>query len=321
MRLAVLADIHSNLPALEAVLADAATHDVQGHLIAGDHFTGGPFPAETARLLGSLDAGTSYAEARAVAVRGNTDNRLLAYGAGELPDALYTSAQWAALRWVYDRLDLGAWLAALPEQAVVRMPGGPPIRVVHGSLESPTQHMAPAGNARLRHHFSRANISSQDAAQNLARSLDGCDEPVLVCGHSHIAWVQEREGRLALNPGSVGTPNNGAPRAQYAILDQAEGGWRAQLRAVPYPRARVREAYEERGLLAAGGPMSRAFMLGILTGQPVFGRFVAHVNRAAQEAGIEGCPVVPEAVLARAVEEFDWPVQERRVQPNGTPKT
>jgi hypothetical protein len=105
------------LPALEAVLADAERHDVQGILIAGDHFTGGPFPAEAAHRLRSLKVDTIRGSqpstkvaagvisaplqpvfGTAYVVRGNTDNRLLAYHAGEGPDAWRTSHQWAPLR-------------------------------------------------------------------------------------------------------------------------------------------------------------------------------------------------------------------------------
>ena len=126
MRLAILADIHANLPALEAVLADIDKRNVDGIIVAGDHLTGGPCPVETFRLIESLDVwGDAWA------IRGNTDNRILAYDAGDVPDAWRTSDQWAGLRWLHARLDgdACAWLASLPEQCVVAMPDAPPYRI------------------------------------------------------------------------------------------------------------------------------------------------------------------------------------------------
>ena len=300
MRFAVLADIHSNHPALEAVLTDAAAHDVQGYLVAGDHFTGGPFPAETARTLRSLNA---------YAVRGNTDNRLLAYHTGKGPDAWRTHPQWAAQRWTYERLDDDTldWLAALPEQTVAEPPGTTPVRMLHGTLHSASKHMAPPDDARVLAFYERARIRPVDYGPNfLEQALAQIEEAVLVCGHSHVAWTYEHDVKLALNPGSVGTPNNDDPRAQYALLTWSEDRWQVELRAVPYPTHLVQAAYEERGLLDCGGALSRAAMLGTLTGQAVFGRFVSHVLDLAAEAGVARGPAIPEEVWERAISTFEW---------------
>jgi putative phosphoesterase len=306
MRLAVLADIHSNLPALESVLADVAQHDVQGILVAGDHFSGGPFPAETAQRLRSLDA---------VAIRGNTDNRILAYHTGKGPETWHTSDQWAAQRWVYERLDSATldWLAAQPEQAAIHLPGTTPIRLLHGALHSASKHMAPANDPRVLTLYERAKILPVDYGPGtLERALAQIDEAVLICGHSHIAWTYTQRGRLAVNPGAVGTSNNDDPRAQYALLSWSEGRWQAKLRAVPYSLVQVRQAYVERGLLSTGGAMSRAYMLGTLTAQAVFGHFVSHVFSVPRASEAESSSVVPEEVWERAIASFDWATYERQ---------
>jgi predicted phosphodiesterase len=300
MRLAVLADIHSNLPALEAVLADLEGQAVDRIVVAGDLVPKGPNPAETIRLLRSRDA---------LMIRGNADDGLVAYHAGDVPDAWRTSAQWAPLRWVYRHLDREAveYVAVLPAQRTIAPPGRAPIRVVHGSPSSPSQHLYPDRDAGALALFRRAGVlPSGRNPSSLAVALAQVDEPVLVCGHSHIPWAQEQDGRLALNPGAVGTPANGDPRAQYALLTWQDGRWRAAHRAVAYDLRRVRAAYHESGLLAEGGDLSRASLLGIERGEAVFGRFISHVYGLAAEAGYGDCSVVPTDVWERAVATFRY---------------
>ncbi len=126
IRAAALADVHGNLPALEAVLADARAQGVDRFIVAGDLVTGGPQPAETMRLLRSLDAWM---------IRGNTDNYLLALDDGSASIGMRTAAQWALTRWSYRHTPRTAldFIAALPEECVVDLPGAAPIRAVHGA--------------------------------------------------------------------------------------------------------------------------------------------------------------------------------------------
>jgi hypothetical protein len=192
------------------------------------------------------------------------------------------------------------------------MPGCAPVRVIHGALHSPGKHLAPVNDARVLAFYARANIRPIDYGRRahgpdfLTQALAQIDEPVLVCGHSHVAWMHVQGERLALNPGSVGTPINDDTRAQYALLGWSGNRWQVELRAVPYCLARVRKAYEERGLLAQGGPIARASMLELLTARPVLGRFVSHVLDLARKAGVESSPVVPDAVWERAIDSFEW---------------
>jgi len=131
-------------------------------------------------------------------------------------------------------------------------------------------------------------------------------EPVLVCGHTHIPWKQEHDGRLAFNPGAVGGPLNGDVRAQYALLTWQDDHWQVEHQAVPYDLDRIRAAFRESGLLAEGGAFAQACLLAIETGQNVAGHFVSYVYGLAAEAGFDDCDVVPDAIWDRAVATFDW---------------
>lgn len=299
-RLAVLADVHANLPALEAVVEDIRRQDVDGIIAAGDYLTSGPSPVEVIRLLRALDASM---------IRGNAEGYFLAYRTGDAPEAWTTSYQWAAMRWSYRQLD-GETLdviARLPQQHVVALDGAAPIRVVHGSPRDPSERLYPERDPIALRWFREADLLPPDREpRRLERALDGIDEPVLVCGHTHIPWVQNHGCRLALNPGAVSLSFDGDVRAHYALLTWEDDRWEVEHRAVPYDLDRVRQGFRASGLLAEGGAFARAMLLTIETGQNAIGHLFSHIDRLAVGAGLENWIVVPDALWERAVATFDW---------------
>jgi predicted phosphodiesterase len=304
-RLAVVADVHGNLPALEAVLRDIQHQDVDGIIGAGDYLTSGPFPGDVVRLLRSCDAWM---------IRGNAEGYFLDYRARTAPAAWYTSYQWAALRWSYGQLDgeILDFIARLPEQRVVygdgAAPGGaPPIRIVHGSPRGPAERLFPDGDSVALGRFREAGLLPPEGdPPRLGRTLDQIDEPVLVCGHTHIAWAQRDGRRLALNPGAVSLSFSGDARARYALLTWEDGRWRVEHRAVPYDLDRLREGFRDSGFLGEGGPFARAALLNIETGRNVIGHLYWHIDGLAADAGLEDWDAVPDGVWERALATFDW---------------
>ena len=299
MRLAVLADVHGNLPALEAVLADVRQWEVDGTIVAGD-FGHGPQEIEVIDVLRSLDGWM---------IRGNAEDYFLACDAGEAPEAWHEGKQWATMRWSYRRYGRETldFIASLPEQRVVTLPGVAPIRVVHGSPRSVSEPLFPDRDpARLRLFREAGLLRSGCNPTPLEPVLSQIDEPVLVCGHTHIPWKQEGEGRLAFNPGSVGSSIDGDVRAQYALLNWQDGRWQVEHRAVPYDLDRVRAAFHASGLLDEGGAFARAYLASIETGQNVVLLLLAHVYRFAAEAGCEDPDAVPDAIWDQAVATFGW---------------
>jgi putative phosphoesterase len=282
MRLAVLADIHANLPALEAVLEDLRRYEPDGLLVAGDLVLGGPQPNETVRRLRS---------ARTWIIRGNSDGDLLRYAAGDGSQAWRTHLQFGLLRWTHHTVDQDtlAFLKGLPEQRTVEMPGTDPIRVVHGSPNAPS-----------------ASIFPDEEPATLDRALAQTREPVLVCGHTHIPWQVERDGRLALNPGAVSSPLNGTVGAQYALLTWQGHRWQAEHHTVGYDLGQLRAALRESGALGAGGALMLAFLLGTETGRNIGKDFLTHAYELAAGAGCEGCDAVPDEIWERAAATFDW---------------
>ncbi|MBN1876020.1 MAG: metallophosphoesterase family protein [Anaerolineae bacterium] len=300
MRLAVLADIHGNLPALEAVLEDIQSCHVEGMLVAGDLVTGGPFPLETLHLLRSQDARM---------IRGNTDNYLLDYRMGRGPAAWRTAAQWAPMRWTYAQLDAESldFLAALPEQQVVIPPGTMPIRFVHGSLTQVNGVLVPDQDTRTVRKFKDACLLPEDAEPpSLRDDLAHLEETVLVCGHTHIAWQARHNGGLALNPGSAGMAIDGNMGVEYALLTWEHNSWHVDLRCIPYDLDRLRVAFYERGALEAGGLMAHAFLRNAETGQNFAWFLIQHAAALAEAVGLKNPDAFPDDLWERAGATFDW---------------
>ncbi len=281
MRLAALSDVHGNLPALEAVLADMWPYEPDGIIVAGD-YTGGPQANETIGLLRSLGSWM---------IRGNGDSGLLQYATGNAPESRRTCHQFALLRWDYRHVNRETleYLRSLPEQRVVEVAGIASIRAVHGSPRNPSESIFPDRDPAI-----------------LDLALTQVPEPVLVCGHTHIPWQVERDGRLAFNPGAVCGPLNGYIGAQYALLTWQDDRWQVEHRAVPYDLNRIRAAFRESGLLEEGGALARSFLCSIETGRDGAVDFLTYAYGLAEEAGFEDCDVVPDETWEQAAATFNW---------------
>jgi predicted phosphodiesterase len=183
--LAVLYDIHGNLSALEAVLADAGAAGAEQFLLGGDYALFGPFPAETVAALRGLQT--------VGRIRGNVD-RWSAHPDEAPDDELIHEAIVACREAVGE--EAIAQLDALPEQLVHEG-----TRYCHASPVSDLRSFLPA--------------PGEDEAELLA----GVTERRLVFGHTHLAFRRKSEAGIELfNPGSVGMPFDGDPRAAYALL-------------------------------------------------------------------------------------------------------
>jgi hypothetical protein len=137
-------------------------------------------------------------------------------------------------------------------------------------------------------------------------ALTQTSEPVLVCGHTHIPWKAERQGKLALNPGAVCGPLNGEVGAQYALLNWLDDHWRVQHLTIPYNIERVRRACRESGLLEEGGALAQAFLLCLETGRDAYDDFFSYAGELAAEAGFQDCDVVPDDIWEQATATFGW---------------
>lgn len=212
--IAVLADIHGNRWALEAVLADAHGAGARRFVDLGDCLAGPLDPRGTAERLMALGA---------VTVRGNHDRGMLAGDSSP------------SNRFARDQLD-GAhldWLAGLPATAHLD-----DALLCHGTPASDTAYLLEEV----------AGETSRRRSPTAVRALLGdTAAPLVLCAHTHLPRVLPlADGTLVANPGSVGLPaydddvprphvmESGSPHARYALLHRSGDSWRVELRAVAY---------------------------------------------------------------------------------------
>ncbi|TDR82960.1 metallophosphoesterase family protein [Paludibacterium purpuratum] len=219
MKVAVVSDIHGNIWALEAVIADIARRQVDLVINAGDILSGPLEPAATAERLMALKWPT---------IRGNHERQLLA--CAEAPGGL--SDQFAFEHTTAAQQD---WLRALPIDLSLSEPG---IYVCHG---------APGDD--LTYFLEEVGLGGAHAAcdESVELRAAGIRAGLILCGHSHKPRVRALcDGRLIVNPGSVGLQaydddhphhhviENGSPHARYAICEWRDGQWQVDLCAVAY---------------------------------------------------------------------------------------
>lgn len=182
MRVAALFDVHGNLPALEAVLAepDVAGADV---VLYGGDVVPGPFPRESVERLRELGD-------RLVAVHGNGERDVLA-GATEED------------RWCLERLtpEQRAWLAALPTTAHLPVDGLGDLLLCHGTPRSDEEI-----------------VTLVTPEERLTRVLAGVEADLVVAGHTHSQLDRRAAGIRFVNAGSVGMPYEHEPGARWALV-------------------------------------------------------------------------------------------------------
>jgi predicted phosphodiesterase len=242
MRIALLADVHGNLPALEAALAEIESLRPDQLIVAGDIVDGGPDSAACWRRVKAL---------RCPVVRGNHERYVFDFGTSRA-DPAWASPQFAPLRFARSEFDEAgiAELAALPScWSDAALPG---LLVVHASLRGDNDSIFPyTPDALIAPMF-----------PELAP-----DVRLIVRGHNHACSTREWAGRRIVTTGSVGLPQDGNPAAQFLILEQTQAGdWEVRHRAVRYDVGATLRRFRESGYLDKSGPLGRLFYREMETG-------------------------------------------------------
>jgi predicted phosphodiesterase len=214
--LAVIADIHGNRWALEAVLQDIDRRGIQQIVNLGDHLTGPLDPAGTADLL--IERGM-------LSICGNDDRVLFSP-----PEQLSSSQRYTRDQLTEAHLN---WLRSLPATAVV----ADELFVCHGDLFDSPYLLEQVGASGV---FLRSTREIEASVADIIQS-------VILCGHSHLPrTVSLPQGKLIVNPGSVGLPaytmetpvpyamESGSPHARYALLHKMRNEWQVEHVQVPY---------------------------------------------------------------------------------------
>jgi predicted phosphodiesterase len=218
VRIAVISDVHGNRWALEAVFDDVDRRLVDGLVDLGDSVYGPLDPSGCATML--LARGVP-------SLRGNEDRIILG------PPAESDSATLSFTRSCLSEAHL-RWLAGLPAASTAFGE----LSCCHGSPQRDDEY--------LLEQVSLAGVALKPSAA-LTGHLAAVDRPVVLCGHSHLPRIVGLpNGRLIINPGSVGLPaysdnvpvphemEAGSPHARYAIVERTGPGWRVEQLVVPY---------------------------------------------------------------------------------------
>jgi len=222
MRILVISDLHANWPALEAIVAAEAFDRV---IVVGDLVSYGPHPREVVDWV---------REHATITVRGNHDDAL-ACGSdcrcapASKPLALATRA---VHRTLLGPEQVG-FLGGLPQTATLDA-SGCRLFAVHASP---------------RDHFYRYTLTPDAPDQHLREETEGVPADIVLLGHTHLPMARRVDGRLVVNPGSVGQPRDGNPHAAYAVIEDGDVTLKRidydvertirDLRAMPIPAAIV----------------------------------------------------------------------------------
>jgi putative phosphoesterase len=212
MRLGIISDIHGNRIALDAVLDDLPP--VDGLVCAGDVVGYNPWPADCVATVREREVPT---------VMGNHDRAVVRETGFRFNAMAAAGVEHARERLEQDAL---SWLADLPPE---RTAADGRVKLVHGHPDDPDRYTYP---------------------EEFTASMLG-DEDVLVTGHTHVQGHRVFEDGVVMNPGSVGQPRDGDPRAGYAVIelgDGAGGDVTVAERRVEYDVDAVVDAVRESGL-------------------------------------------------------------------------
>jgi predicted phosphodiesterase len=210
LRVAALCDVHGNLPALEAVLAEVQRESIDVVVFGGD-VVSGPWPHETLELVRSLgDA--------AVLVRGNTERLVL--------ESTAEHHRWVRERLTAEELDLiGSW----PLTASLDVHGLGPVLFCHATPRDDEEMLSPESDP-----------------SRWAAALADVDEPVVICGHTHLQYDGMFAGRRVVNPGAVGAPTVRSA-AWWAVLGPDVDGRMAEYDVAAMVDAARARGYPDRG--------------------------------------------------------------------------
>ena len=231
MQIAVLADIHGNLPALKAVARDIERFSPDLVFVAGDFQNRGPNPREVTEFV---------AQSGWTLLRGNHEDYVIRQSQYSETEDNTDCYNWLPARWTAnltrDFVDL---ISRLPIATTLTGPDKLLITIAHGSKRSNAEGFFPT------------------TPEAKAKEMIGNDPPSLLCvGHSHLPFVRRINATLVVNVGSVGFPFDGDQRACYGLITWNSSHWKVDLRRIEYEVDKVVEEFERVKFYQGAGPLS-----------------------------------------------------------------
>ncbi|MFN2309606.1 MAG: metallophosphoesterase [Gammaproteobacteria bacterium] len=248
MKLAILSDIHGNLPALTAVLEDIARWRPDRVVVNGDLVSRGPYSLECLRLLQAQFPDADY-------LTGNHETYVLRCADEPAdPDSptrdIDRFADWTLRRLGSAIDEIRRWGEHID---LTDLEQGASVHITHGSC---------LGN--------RDGISPRTPDAELPAKL-GTPRDLFVGSHTHRPLRREFNGTLVVNTGSVGQPLDDDPRAAYGRFTLHGGRWQAEIARVAYDKTQAEQDFVDSGFLGEAGPMARLIYRELQSAHPHVG--------------------------------------------------
>lgn len=224
MKIALIGDVHANLPALDAVLSDIHKRGVEAIWDVGDIVGYGAFPDEVVKRL---------QQENVLSIIGNYDAKVLKVkGKKDEWKDKTPPEKWFAFNWAYDNLSEPSreYLGSLPEERRIEVEGKN-ILLTHGS---------PSSNEE--------SIKPDTLDERLKELAEMANAHIIISGHSHQPFKRKFNGVWFINPGSIGRPDDGDPRASYAIMQIKPRFFQLRHYRIEYDLEKAVSAIRDNGL-------------------------------------------------------------------------
>lgn len=240
MKLAVLADIHANLAALETVVGHLDAWGPDRVVVAGDIVNRGPRPLDCLRLVQARERSEGW-----LTVIGNHEEYVIAQSRPDAPRAGPAFEVFQSSYWTYQQLGCDvAPLEAMPFQQSLALADGTEARFVHASARG-----------------TRDGIFPDTPDEVLVKQIGRPHVPLFCVGHTHWPLIRWLDGTLVVNAGAVGMPFDGDRRASYAQITWHGNRWHAEVVRLPYDWERSEQDFRQTGFLDEGGPLAKLMLV------------------------------------------------------------
>lgn len=243
MKIAVFSDIHSNLPAFETCLSYIRSHPVDGIIFLGDNVSDCPNPQAILQVIRQLD--NRYPTWH---IKGNREQYFVDHADGA-KDGWCKSSYQGSLLYTYEHLtkeDLRTF-RGYEGSRCIRIPGTAPLTIAHGSPASLRELMYPG-------------------RENTKRHMGFMDSEYLLCGHTHRQGYYDCNGRVFINPGSIGVSIGKPACACFAVLEWNGAKWVCGLLELPFDLRRLKREFYNSSLMKKAGVWPKCIIKSLETG-------------------------------------------------------
>ncbi len=252
MRIAVIADIHGNIEALETVLSHIEKQSVDQIIVAGDTVIGSPHSALCWEKIQSLGCPV---------IRGNHERYLFDFASPNAPES-WQAERYAPIRQAYQQFSKETIdaMRALPAHVGIE-----DMLVVHASYRNDTD-----------------TVVETSRADELESMFAGSSKPFIVRAHNHVWFDCAWNSRSLHSVGSVGLPLNGDVRAQYAVVEKLNKMWKTHEHYVDYDLGKAVQSFEDGAYFAIAGSVGKLFLQELKTARhqltPFWNKYTAAVD-------------------------------------------